>query len=344
MNVSPAVAVSLVSLAAVFGSLAVIYVRMLPAASWSSTLLLSVASAAIGALSWLVLAPVIAPGMLSALYLSITGLAALATFLATLTVRSTGASPLVVLLFALLWGVIVFVPVALMSLAGLGPVALEPIDHGGSLAVNVAGGAAALGVLLAAGSGSPRAKARVLPFPLGVVAALVLSAAWLGWLAGAELAIDDVTPSIVINGLVSAVGGIAGWLAVQRILHQSTTLPALAAGLLSGLVSVSAGANLFTPVSAAAAGVISGAAACYFTMRRVGATRRQQWFIVGSHLMAGGLGVILLGLLATDMGFLFTGQIGFIQEQIASTVVVALYSTAVSFLVWMALKRVRSRP
>jgi len=158
-------------------------------------------------------------------------------------------------------------------------------------------------------------------------------------LAGAELAIDGATPSILLNGLVGAVGGTAGWLAVQRILHLRTTLSGVAAGLMSGFFSVAAGAPLFTPVSAAAAGVLAGAAACYFTLRRVAASRRQQWFIVGSHLIAGGVGVVLLGLLATDMGFLFTGQIGFIVDQIASTVVVAVYSAAVSFLLWLALKR-----
>ena len=114
----------------------------------------------------------------------------------------------------------------------------------------------------------------LLPLALGVAAAIALSAGWLGWLAGAELAIDDATPRILLNGLVGAVGGIAGWLAVQRIMHQSTTITALAAGLVAGSCRSPPGAPLFTPVSAAAAGVLSGAAACYFTLRtgRIDAT------------------------------------------------------------------------
>lgn len=338
------VAVSVISLFVVLTALAVIYVRMLPASGWPMSLFTPLVVSAVGASVWLIAAAVIAPGVMApgppaALYLPVAALGALATFLASLTVRSMGAGIGVVTVFSVAWAAIVFVPVALMSLAGVSPLGLTPVDHGGSLAVNVAGGASALGVLLAAGPKAPRLRAGALPFPLGLGAVIALSLAWFGWLAGAEFAVDDATPGILFNAFVGALGGIAGWLVVQRILHQRTTLPAVAAGLISGLVSVAAGANLFTPVSAAAAGVISGAAAAYFTIRRVGATRRQQWFIVGSHLIAGGLGVILLGLLATDMGFLFTGQIVFILEQIASTIAVGLYSMAVSLLLWIALKR-----
>lgn len=332
--------VCVIALCVVLAALAIVYTRMLPAVGWARSLLESGATAVVGAVVWLVLAPVVASDALGSLYLPVAALAGVAAFLASLAVRATGAGLVVVLVFALLWSVVVFVPVAIMSFWALGPLGLDPVDHGGSLPVNVAPGAAALGVLLAAGSRAPRLRSASLPFAWGVVAVIALTAGWLAWLAGAELAFDDVTPSILVNGLVGGVGGIAGWLVVQRILHQSTTISAVAAGLMSGLVSVAAGAPLFTPVSAAAAGVLSGAAACLFTLRRLGATRRQQWFIVGSHIVAGSVGLVLLGMLATDTGFLFTGQIGFIQVQIASAFAVAVYSTAVSFLLWLALARI----
>lgn len=342
MHNAAVIVLSSVAIAVVLASLSVIYVRMLPAAGWMRSALVSAAASLTGVVAWLLLAPVIAPGLLADLYVPVAALGALAAFLATLAVRSTGAGLVVVLVFGLVWSVTVFVPSALLSFADLGPLGFEPVDHGGSLAANVAAGGAALGVLLAGGVRSPRLRPGTLPLPLGIAAALLLSAGWLAWLAGAELAVDDVTPSILVNGFSGAIGGMAGWLAVQRIMHLRTTISGVAAGLMSGLFSVAAGAPLFTPVSAAAAGVLAGAAACYFTLRRVGSSRRQQWFIVGSHLVAGGVGVVLLGLLATDMGFLFTGQIGFIVEQIGSTLAVALYSTAVSFLLWVALKRVPS--
>ena len=75
-----------------------------------------------------------------------------------------------------------------------------------------------------------------------------------------------------------------------------------------------------------------------FTLRRVGSSRRQQWFVVGSHLVAGGVGIVVLGLLATSMGFLFTGSIALIINQVAGTVLVTLYSTAVSVALWLPLR------
>lgn len=338
------IAVAVVANLLVLGSLAVVDSRMLPWAPWLRSGLVSAACAATGIAAWLGLGPVVAGPVMSDLYLPIAALAGVAAFLATLAVRGGGAGVAVTLAFGLLWSVAVFVPAAVFSFSSEpGVFGLEPVDHGGSLAVNVAGGAAALGVLLAAGPKARRPRSATISLATGVGGVALLIVGWIGWLASAELAIDDVTPEIVLNGAVGALGGMLGWLAVQRIRHQRTTLSAVAAGLVSGLVSITAGAPLFTPVSAAAAGVLSGAAACIFTLNRVGTSRRQQWFIVGSHLIAGATGVFLLGLLASGVGFVFTGQLGLIQNQVFGAALVAVYSTGVSFVLWTALKRVAAR-
>jgi Amt family ammonium transporter len=335
------IAVAVVTILLVLVSLAVVDSRMLPAAPWLRSGIASVAAAATGIIAWLVLAPMFATSVIPALYLPVAALAGVASFLATLAIRGSGAGILVTLVFGLLWSAVVFVPSAVLSFSTLpGPLGLEPVDHGGSLAINVASGAAALGVLLAGGSKARRPRSATITLGSGVGAVIALSVGWIGWLASAELALDAVTPEIVLNGVIGALGGAAGWLAVQRIRHQLTTLSAVAAGLVSGLVSITAGAPLFTPVSAAAAGILSGAAACAFTLSRVAASRRQQWFIVGSHLIAGGAGLFLLGLLASGVGFAFTGQLLLIQNQVFSAALVAVYSTAVSFLLWSVLKRV----
>jgi ammonia channel protein AmtB len=337
---------SVIAILVVLVSLAIVDARMLPAVPWARSVLISLACASAGVAAWLVFAPLIAPGVLGSLYFPIAALAGVAAYLATIAVRAGGGGILATVGFALIWSAVVFVPTALMSFAAVGastPFGIEPVDHGGSLAINVAPGAAALGVLLATGSRAPRLRTATIRMRTGVVAVVTLCLGWLAWLAGAELAVDDVTPSILLNGVVGALGGAAGWLVVQRISHQSTTLTAVAGGLVSGLVSVTAGAPLFTPVSAAAAGILAGAAACIFTLRRVGKSRRQQWFVVGSHLIAGAVGIGVLGLLASGMGFLFTGQLGLIENQVLGTLLVAAYSTTVSYLLWIVLKRIPAR-
>ena len=332
------VAACVAAILVVLVSLAVVDARMLPAAPWRQSVLLSLGCAAAGALAWVALAPIIAPDVQASLFVPIAALAGVASYLATIAVRAAGGGTTATLVFALVWSGVVFVPTAVLTFAPYAaswPVSFTPVDHGGSLAVNVCSGAAALGVLLL---GGPRLRTAAIGRVTGLVAMVGLCLGWILWLVGAELAIDDITPGIVLNGVVGALGGAVGWLVVQRLSHKSTTLPAVAAGLVSGLVAITAGAPLFTPVSAAAAGILAGGAAGIFTLRRVGASRRQQWFVVASHLISAAVGIFVLGLLATGMGFLFTGSLALIINQVAATVLVALYSTVVSVVLWLLLR------
>ena len=335
------IAISVIAAAAMTVALAVVDFRMLPAAPMARSLLVSVAAVAPAIVTWLVAEPLIAPGTTGQLYLPLGILAGMAAFLATIALRAAGSTVVATMLFSLVWTLLVYVPVALMMFAPLASLfGLQPIDHGGALAINVAAGAAALGVLVTSGPRRARQRSGVLPLRFGAVAVTSLAVSWVVWLAGAELAVDDVTPGILLNGVVGALGGVVGWVLTQRIRHQVTTLNSVAAGLVSGLVSLTAGAPLFTPVSAAVTGFVAGAVACIFTFRRVETTRRQQWFIVGSHLVAGAVGLIMLALLATGLGFLFTGQLVLIRDQILSVLLVGGWSGTVAVGLALVLRRV----
>jgi len=203
--------------------------------------------------------------------------------------------------------------------------------------VNVAAGAAALGVLLVS-RGSRRRLADV-PFGLSVVAVVGVCLSWLGWLVWSELAVDEATPPIIVNGVVGAAGGAAGWLIVQRIRHETTTITAVGAGLVSGLIAVTAGTPLFTPISAAVAGTIAGGAAALFALDAVRRTRRPQWTVVGTHLVAGGLGIMGLGFTANGIGMFYDGQVHLAWSQIAATMIVGAYSAGVAIMLWFAVAR-----
>ena len=329
---------AVVSLVIATISFAVLYVRMIPTRSLTRSVAESLATAAVGAAAWYLLVPLTAPSGLGDLYAPVGVLGALAAMVATLSVRASGAPLVTALVFSLAWSILVFVPVARATFV-TGVFGVMPVDHGGTLALNIAAGSAALGVLFVPRPARARQSPARLPHGLGTTAVLALLAGWLGWLVAAELAIDEVSAAILVNGLLGAAGGIVGWLAVQRIRHQSTNLGAVVAGMVSGLVAVSAGAPLMSPVAAASSGVIAAGLACIFTLRRVEASRRQQWYLAGSHLIAGAIGLFMLGLLASDSGFVFTGQVALIQDQVVSAVAVAAYSSTVSLLLWFCLKR-----
>ncbi len=170
--------------------------RMLPAASRASTVLLDLGIALAGAIPWLIFEPLVTSGASGMLYLPVAVLGAVAAFIATIAVRAAGARPTSSIVFAFVWSALVFAPAAVVSFTRIGAlefIGISPIDHGGSLAANVAAGAAALAVMLVS-RGSRRRLADV-PFALSVVAVVALCVAWLGWLVWAELAVDAATPA-----------------------------------------------------------------------------------------------------------------------------------------------------
>ncbi|MCA0217831.1 MAG: hypothetical protein LCH43_10815 [Actinobacteria bacterium] len=329
-------ALSVIAIAVMIAAIMVVYSRMLPA---GAPIGVSLACVAVGTVTWLAVTIILRPALPAELVAPIAALGGLAALLATIVPRAFGAGAPGSVAFAAIWSVLVFVPVAWLSFSGLGPFGVRPIDQGGSLAINVAAGAAAVGVLVSGGAGAPPLRPSAVPRGFATVGVILLTLGWIGWLVGAELAIDDLTPGILINGAFAAGGGVVGWLVVQRIRHQSTTLSAVAAGIVSGLVGVSAGAPMYGAPAAFVVGIIASASACLFTLRRVGDTRRQQWFIVGSHLIAGAVGLVALGLFANDLGFLFTGQYVFVRDQVICCILVAGWSMGVAALLWLVLRR-----
>lgn len=326
-----------VALVIVIGAIAVLYARLAPASSFWRSVGFSIACAGIGIVAWFASLSFVQWPSLVDLSVPVGILGGLAALLVSLTPRALALRPWRAIIFSGVWTVLVFVPVALGTFI-TGIVGIMPVDHGGSLAVNVAAGAGALGVLLAP-RGEPSPATSVLPpRGLGVVALTALVVGWLGWLVAAELAIDAISWDIVLNALLGAAAGAAGWLVVQRIRHQTTTLGAVAAGLVSGLVALSSGAPLVSPVAAVSIGAIAGGLACILTLRRIEATGRQQWFLVGSHLIAAVTGLVLLGLLASGTGFAFTGKTTFLQDQVLSSAATAAYSATVALLLWLVLR------
>lgn len=329
-------ALSVIAIAVMIAAIMVVYSRMLPA---GAPIGVSLACVAVGTVTWLAVTIILRPALPAELVAPIAALGGLAALLATIVPRAFGAGAPGSVAFAAIWSVLVFVPVAWLSFSGLGPFGVRPIDQGGSLAINVAAGAAAVGVLVSGGAGAPRLRPSAVPRGFATVGVILLTLGWIGWLVGAELAIDDLTPGILINGAFAAGGGVVGWLVVQRIRHQSTTLSAVAAGIVSGLVGVSAGAPMYGAPAAFVVGIIASASACLFTLRHVGDTRRQQWFIVGSHLIAGAVGLVALGLFANDLGFLFTGQYVFVRDQVICCILATGWSMGVAALLWVVLRR-----
>ena len=275
-------------------------------------------------------------------------LAAVAGFLSSLTVRDTTSHPLPAALFALAWTALVFSPIAILVLfptsVGI-PVTAGPLDLGGALPVQVAVGAGALVVLTVARGWAVEDRSHVRPRSwLMLVAGLVSWAGWLLGFIGLELSVDSVvTPRIIINSIIAPVLGIVGWLIAQRITTARTNAGGAVAGLFSGLVAISAGSAYFTPLWAALTGLLAGIAGALFVTRRVKATGRHAWFLVGAHLIAASVGLLMVGIFGLGLGLVYSGQLTLFQIQFASIAAVVLWSGLISLLLWLAVRQAAPR-
>jgi len=340
-----AATIGVVSLTGLLLASIVLYAPVLPKDSWTRLISESLALAIPGVVAWSLLGPILASSMRSVMMPSLAILGGICCYLVTVVTRSANASWGRSMIYGSVWAVAVFVPAVILAFEPSGaPVLLgfSPIDHGGALVMSVAVGASMLAVLLVERNSLIRGARMAVPAPVLVVALVVVVVSWIGWLVGAEFAIDSAANLIIVNALVSALAGTVGWIAVQLITHGVIGPKSVAGGLVSGLIAVTAGAALFTPVSAAVAGLIAGAVACVFTVRHGSPLGNQLRFLVNTHLLGGSVGLLSLGILATGSGFLFTGQMEMLSGQFMSVVAIALWSFLISSGCWWLLRAVGS--
>ncbi len=332
-------------LAIVATGLAVLYRDIPHTGATRRAMLLSLAIALLGAAVWLAVGLPLGVGVTPGLMPSITVLAGVATTLATYAVRERVASTSTAVVFALVWCATVFVPVAIADFSPNGffeSLGLTPLDHGGALAAFIAPASAAVSVLAIERRRVQRIEIATYPTsPRWTTVAM-----WAGWMLALvcmELAIDDVTPRIVVNALLAPLFGVLGWLVIQRIHHQVSTVSGAAAGLVTGLAGITAGAAFLDPLWASVTGFAAAAFSASFVHRRVRRSRLESWFIVGAHLVAPVTGLVLLALFASGLGFVFTGQIGLALAEFTSIILTIVYSVVVSALLWMLLRLTLAR-
>jgi ammonia channel protein AmtB len=336
--------VASVAILAVIPALSVQYREFLDRTGLRSSLGLTVLIASSSLLIWLLVSFFVPGVWTSPLEYPTAALAAVAGFLASLTVRDTTSHPLPAALFAAGWTALVFVPIAIVVLfptsVGI-PLTAGPLDLGGALPVQVAVGAGALVVLTVARRWAVEDRSHVRPRSWALLlSGLVIWAGWLLGFVGLELMIDSViTPRIILNTLIAPVLGIVGWLIAQRIVSATTTAGGAVAGLFSGIVAISAGSAYFTPLWAGLTGLVAGLATSLFVSRRIRATGRHAWFLVGAHLLAASVGLLMVGIFGLGLGLVYNGQPTLLQVQFVSIVAVVVWSGTISLLLWLAVRQ-----
>ena len=222
-------------------------------------------------------------------------------------------------------------------------------DFAGSAAVHAMGGFAALAAAIVLGPriGKYNSDGTINSIeghnlPLAAVGAFILWFGWFGFNPGSSLGAVgnwELIGAVVVNTfLASAAGGIST-MVYTHFAYGKIDITMVINGVLAGLVSITAGCNVVSPVSAiiigSVAGVLVDVAVLLIDKQRiddpVGA--------VAVHGINGLFGTLAVGLFATEGGLFFGGGSSLFITQLIGVVVISLFSFTLTFVIMTILKK-----
>lgn len=222
-------------------------------------------------------------------------------------------------------------------------------DFAGSAVVHSLGGWCAL---IGAWMVGPRIgkyrKGKVFPIPghnlsMAALGVFLLWFGWFGFNPGSTLAAvgqsDAIAHIFMTTNLAAAMGGVTT-LIIVWVKYGKPTLSLTLNGVLAGLVGITAGCDMVSPMGAAAIGIISAFAMVFavdFIDRivkiddPVGA--------ISVHGVCGTLGTILTGIFATESGLLYTGDFSFLGTQTLGAVAIMVWALVTGFILFKSIDK-----
>ena len=224
-------------------------------------------------------------------------------------------------------------------------------DFAGSAIVHSVGGVLALIGALALG---PRigkydkdGKSRAIPGHNLTMAALGVFILWLGWFGfnpGSQLAASGEVNRIAIShvflttNLAAAAGGVATMF-LTYIKYGKPSLSLTLNGVLAGLVGITAGCDLVSPVGAVIIGLVCGLV-LVFSIEFIDHVLHIDDPVGASsvHGVCGILGTLMTGLLSTSNGAFYGHGWGFFGAECFGILVIDLWAAACGFALFYGIK------
>lgn len=224
-------------------------------------------------------------------------------------------------------------------------------DFAGSTAVHLVGGVAAfIGAKILGpriGKYSKDGKPKAIPghsLTLGAIGVFILWFCWFGFNGGSTNSMTgkaiETAAKVFFNTNLSAVVAAATVMAITWFKYKKPDVSMTLNGPLAGLVAITAGADIVSPVGAAVIGFVSGFVLVFgveFVEKKlkvddpVGA--------VGVHGLSGATGTILAGLLATKNGLFYGGGFNFFGVQLLGVIAVIAWVSVTMTIVFLVVKK-----
>lgn len=249
------------------------------------------------------------------------------------------------LLFAGLWLVLVYAPVAHWVWEPGGWLAqLGALDFAGGAVVHINAGAAALVCAYALGPREGYGREPFIPYNLGMTMAGtgLLWVGWFGFNGGSALAADGRAGLAIAVTHIAAAAGALSWMAAEWLARKRASLLGLCSGVVAGLVAITPAAGFVTLRGALVIGLVAGAA-CYWgaTVLKRKLRADDSLDVFGVHGVGGLVGALLTGLLADPA---ISGVEASMMAQVIACVAVLAYSLVMTALVlWITSRVTRLR-
>ena len=245
------------------------------------------------------------------------------------------------LLFAVLWSVFIYSPLAHWLWAGGWLARLGAVDFAGGAVVHTSAGVSALACALVLGRrrgyGSDYMAPHNLPFVL--VGTGLLWFGWLGFNGGSALGANATAVGALMATHLAAATAALAWMVAEWLHRGKPTALGVASGAVAGLATVTAGAGYVGPLSAMLVGVAAGLS-CYLVIVWKGKIGYDDTLdVVGIHGVGGVVGMLATGLLASSAvnpggpDGLFFGHAAQFGIQALAVFVAALFSFVGTYII-----------
>jgi len=242
-------------------------------------------------------------------------------------------------LFLTLWLIFVYFPLVHMIWGGGLLAKWGVLDFAGGIVVHASAGMAALASVFYVG------KRKIFErgphsLPLVAIGTALLWFGWYGFNGGSELKVDTIASAAFLNTDVAASFAAVTWLFLAWTLEKKPKLIGLLTGSVAGLATITPAAGFVTIGDSAVIGIVAGLI-CYFA---VSLKNKLQWDdaldVWGVHGVGGTIGIIMLGLFATNtvnpavqvQGLLVGGSAEFFLKELVSVLAVGAYCFVFTYI------------
>ncbi len=208
------------------------------------------------------------------------------------------------LLFAVLWSVCIYSPLAHWVWGGGWLGEMGALDFAGGAVVHISSGFGALVCAMVLGQRKGHGVEPMPPhnLPMTVLGTGLLWFGWFGFNAGSALGANGGAASAFVATHIAACAGGIGWMVAEWMRSGKPTVLGLASGVIAGLATITPGAGFLGPLSALLLGLLAGALCYGAVVWKTKLGYDDSLDVVGIHGVGGFTGIVATGLLASVGG------------------------------------------